>query len=247
MHVTRGGEEEELASVSKIHQLEQTPLGRKIQRSSSVMSQVVEQLREAILDGTIVPGTTLRQESVAADLGVSRTPVREAFRWLAAEGLLTLKNTSAEVISLSDDDALEYYELREVVDGLSARLAASRCTPEEYEGLRRVAQELASHARPFRTAKWLTAHVNFHVMLMRMSKNKRLGQFETIVRLSSQMLYPRLNRDQERMLASAHEHMEIAEAVGRGDSELADRLAREHIRSAMKAWLPVKDDVPHSM
>jgi DNA-binding GntR family transcriptional regulator len=207
-----------------------------IQRAS-VVGQVTDQLREAILEGVIPPGRRLRQEQVAAELGVSRTPVREAFRSLATEGLVNLNKNTADVIALNDKDAREYYELRELVDGVAARLAALRSTAAERAQLRRVGEELLAETKPFHTGKWLTSHTAFHLGILRASGNQRFSQFEIVVRISSQMLYPRLSSDEKRMLASSREHLDILQAIDRGDADTAELLAREHIRAATVAWL----------
>jgi DNA-binding GntR family transcriptional regulator len=211
-------------------------LAASIQRAS-VVAQVTDRLREAIVDGTILPGTRLRQEQLAADFGVSRTPVREALRSLATEGLVNLGSNTADVISLSNEDAREYYELREFIDGLAARLAATRSTPSERARLAEIGRELMAETQPFHTGKWLTSHTAFHLGVMRASGNRRLNQFEIVVRISSQMLYPLLSSDENRMLASAREHLDILRAIECQDAEAAEYLAREHIRAAKTAWL----------
>src|SRR5215212_4073666 len=97
-------------------------------RRVPLVQQIAEQLRALIIDGTIPPGTPLLQEKVAAELGVSRTPLREAFRILEQDGLVRVSRTTGtvEVIQLTPLDAAQLYQLREVIDGLAARLAASR-------------------------------------------------------------------------------------------------------------------------
>jgi GntR family transcriptional regulator, vanillate catabolism transcriptional regulator len=207
-----------------------------IQRAS-VVGQVTDHLREAILEGVIPSGARLRQEQVAAELGVSRTPVREAFRSLATEGLVDLNQNTADVIALSDKDAREYYELRELVDGMAARLAALRSTAAERARLEEIGQELLAETKPFHTGKWLTSHTAFHLGILRASGNQRFSQFEIVVRISSQMLYPRLSSDEKRMLASSREHLDILRAIDEGDADKAELLARQHIRAATTAWL----------
>src|ERR1700704_527143 len=85
-----------------------------------LVDRIIEQLRDMILDGSLPPGTRLVQEKLAADLAVSRTPLREALRVLEQDGLVSLSASSsaAVVIELDEHDVRELYEIREVLDGL---------------------------------------------------------------------------------------------------------------------------------
>src|SRR5579862_4729146 len=103
-----------------------------------LVDDVTDRLRSMIIDGTLAPGTTLLQIDLAERLGVSRTPLREAFRILEYEGFVRIANgnKTLEVVDLSDDDIIELYQFREVIDGLAARLAAKRgISDADYEML----------------------------------------------------------------------------------------------------------------
>src|SRR5438093_10908651 len=93
-----------------------------------LVDEVTDRLRSLILDGTLPPGQPLLQISLSEQLGVSRTPLREALRVLENEGFVRISNgnNTLEVVELSPQEMVEMYELREVVDGLAARLAAKR-------------------------------------------------------------------------------------------------------------------------
>lgn len=209
-----------------------------VQRSN-IVDQVTSRLRDAILDGTIQPGSRLIQEQVAASFGVSRTPVREAFKVLVNEGLLekTRSSNAADVVSLQGDSAREYYEIRGAIDGLAASLAARQRTPAAIKKLSGLSREIDRSIDPFDTGKFLKAHTAFHLAILEASGNSRMRQFEIIVRISSQMLYPQLKTDQERMRTSAAEHSAIVTAIVAGDSDGAERIARDHIKSAAQRWL----------
>ena len=105
---------------------------------ASVVDQVYGVIRERILTGALPRGARVHQEDVAADLGVSRTPVREALRRLAAEGLIEMRtNRGARVTDLEPDDMRQPYEARLVVEPGAARLAAQREVPEARVRMRR--------------------------------------------------------------------------------------------------------------
>lgn len=195
-------------------------------------------LREAILTGEIVPGTRLNQVELATDLGISRTPLREALMKLEQEGLIELLPAGGlRVAVINLDDAVELYDVREVLDGLAARLAAQRIAGpanQEIEGhLARMKACLASqdaHA-------WFIAHVAFHEGILRASGNRRLQALSTVVRLSIQRFHPVLLTTPNRLPEAYQEHRAIFEAIQAHDPGAAERLAREHIARAKEIAL----------
>jgi len=204
------------------------------------VEQAVEQLRESILSGDIPPGTRLRQEQVAAQLGVSRTPLREAFRVLIQEGLLISVGGggTAEVVQLAPRDARELYEVRAVLDGLAARLCAGRVADLPRAAIETNLIDLESTMEPsFDVRHFNRAHAAFHVALYEASGNVRLLQTLPVVRLSAQMMFGRLATGPERMRDSVSEHRGIYDAILAGDGDEAERLSRAHIDAARGYWL----------
>jgi len=205
-------------------------------------TQVADRLRQLVLAGRLPPGTKLIQEQVAAELGVSRTPLREAIRILVHEGLLTVNpvNGSVQVVEISDKEARELYEVREVIDGLAARLCAGRhLSPEQLQELTDLATRMKETFEPFDMNTFITTHFRFHVTILRLADNSRLQQFEPVVGMSAQMLFQRYPTRIDRMTKSAEEHFEIIEAIASQDAERAERVARAHIRAASAFWLPI--------
>jgi GntR family transcriptional regulator of vanillate catabolism len=200
---------------------------------------VADQLREKILRADIAPGTKLVQTEVARQLGVSRTPLREAFHILIKEGLLVPGKGvgTAEVVALTHQDAEDLYGVREVLDGLAARLAAKRQTEDSLLSLRQSLDQLLDAADPFESRKFAIAHTNFHVEIVMLSGNARLLQLVPIVRMSADMLFGRYPASPARMLVSAHEHEAIYDAIAGKNASKAERLARKHISAAAKHWL----------
>jgi DNA-binding GntR family transcriptional regulator len=155
-------------------------------------TQVVDGLRNLVLSGRIPPGTKLIQEQVAADLGVSRTPLREAIRVLVNEGLLTPipSSGSVRVVSPSIDEVRDLYQVREVIDGLAARLCtAATLSPSVQAKLKESVDQLARASEPFDLNAFVTAHADFHVLIVASSGNTRVQQMEPLVRMSAQMLF----------------------------------------------------------
>lgn len=202
---------------------------------------ITEHLRDLILGGDLAPGVPLVQEELSSRLHISRTPLREALRTLERDGLVTTANGNGtvQVIDVQPDDARDLYQIRGVVDGLAARLAAERATPEEVDELRELAHQTLERTDPFDVKGFLIAHLRFHSRVVDISGNRRLEGFMPIVRFTSQMLYRQLPTDPERMRRSGREHLAIAEAIARGDGAQAEALARGHIDAALASWVPL--------
>jgi DNA-binding GntR family transcriptional regulator len=140
-------------------------------------------------------------------------------------------------VSLDARDALEILDLREMVDGLAARLLAQRGLSVELD------RELTALAKTMRTIaardqhRYLIANADFHVKIVAATGHARLQQFIPLVRMSAQVVYIRLQNQGRRLTHSAGEHTRVLDAIRAGDAEAAERLAREHVRNAAAHWL----------
>ncbi len=187
---------------------------------------IVDSVRGAILEGKLAPGTVLRQEHLARQLHVSRTPLREALIALEREGFVTIApSAAASVVSLDVRDALEIMDLREMVDGLAARLLAQRGIGAELD------RDLTALAKTLRT------NADFHVEIVEATGHTRLRQFIPLVRMSAQVVSIRLQNQGRRLTHSADEHTRVLDAIRCGDADSAERFAREHVRNAAAHWL----------
>ncbi|HZO92619.1 MAG TPA: GntR family transcriptional regulator [Candidatus Baltobacteraceae bacterium] len=207
-------------------------------RRPRMKESIVDQLRRLILEGKLAPGTVLRQEQLAKQLQVSRTPLREALISLEREGFIVVSPSgAASVVALDARDAREILDVREVIDGLAARLLARRGLDAQTE--RRLAElegEMESTA-PSDKHRYLVANGDFHVTIVEATGHERLRQFVALVRMSSEVVYMRLQNQGRRLSRSAGEHGAILDAIRARDEERAERLAREHVRNAAKHWL----------
>jgi DNA-binding GntR family transcriptional regulator len=186
------------------------------------------------------------QLELCEQLGVSRTPLREAFRILENEGFVRVSNgnKTLEVIDLTVDDMLELYAFREVIDGLAARLAAQRgVSKAQIEELRGVLARMREHG-PEVTER-AAEHATFHATLAELSGNKYvIGQIP-MIRLTAQMLARRLRtlavtvpKDSAEMLEEGEDdHMGVLRAIESGDGRQAETIARRHIRKTMRSSL----------
>jgi GntR family transcriptional regulator of vanillate catabolism len=206
-------------------------------------------LREQILDGEIPAGTQLLQINLSERLGVSRTPLREAFRLLEREGLVRISNgnKTVAVASLAVKDLLDTYLVREVTDGLAARLAAMRDVDEGILAeMRDVndAMERAVGGHRVDTDAATAAHTRWHLLLLEASGNGQMEEFERLVRLSSHKLIMRqLDEDELEAFRSAMDnlardgvadHRRILDAIVKRKPDVAEQAAIKHMARSSK-------------
>ena len=210
----------------------------EVARQPRMLEGIVDQLRRAIIDGKLAPGTVLRQEQLAAQLHVSRTPLREALLALEREGFIVFSPTgTASVVSLDVVDTREMMDIRELVDGLAARLLARRgMTPALDRRLTALANEMGEVADRDQH-QYLIANAEFHATIVEATGHARLQQFVPLVRMSSKVVYAHLQHQEQRLSLSADEHLLLLDAIRSGDAETAERVAREHVRNASAHWL----------
>jgi DNA-binding GntR family transcriptional regulator len=205
----------------------------------SVVDRVYAVLRRRILDGELARGTRLRQEALAAELGVSRTPLREALRRLAAEGLVAFHpNRGAQVVDMTAEDVRRAYEARIVVEPGAARLAASR---RPAAGLRAMREAIDAERRSVDRAGAYNASRAFHLALVRASENEHLMRMAEALWVPgiAQGIFERQAADADLVSTDLAEHERIVRAVESGDGELAEALARRHIAGAHARILDV--------
>ena len=202
-------------------------------RRRRLVDDATQTLRDAILDGRFTAGARLRQTDLADQLAISRTPVREALGRLQHEGLVELlPGGGVRVAVLALEEAAELYDLREVLDGLAARLAAQRAAPASFARLEKSLDRMAQCLARNDANQWFGAHVAFHEEIFRASGNARLIALSAMVRLSIQRFHPVLLHTPHRLADADREHRGIHAAIVAGDGERAELLARAHIAGA---------------
>lgn len=188
-------------------------------------------LRDAIRDGRYQPGGRIREAEVAVRLGVSRTPVREAFRRLQADGLLVLTPwRGAEVAQLDRGQVVELYAMRRVLEGTAAGLAAEHATHAEIDRLfELLKQDKAAAGDSTRRAE---INREFHQVLYAAAHNHYLLKTLNALADSLALLKSTTYKVPGRADTALSEHVLIAEAIRKHDAGDAERTAREHIESA---------------
>lgn len=199
---------------------------------------VFETLREAILDGHLPPGERLMEVQLAEELGVSRTPVREAMRRLELEGFIVmLPRRGAYVADMSSKDIAEVFEIRSALESLAAGLAAERITEQEMDELERQLHQVAEAVTEQNLEKLVEADTAFHDTLYRASRNERLVQIISNLREQIQRFRVQSLASPGRMGETLKEHQQIVEAIAQRDEALARELAVVHMENAESQML----------
>lgn len=194
---------------------------------------VFESLREAILEGKLKPGQRLMEVQLAEQLGVSRTPVREAIRKLELEGLVVmLPRKGAYVANMSLKDIIDVLEIRASLEGLAASLAAERINPENIKKLEKIVEEFEERTIASDIDTLLKKDVEFHECIFKATNNKKLHHL--INSLWEQVYRFRVTyiSDYDSSISIVNEHKLILDAIKNGDNELAKKYATEHIEKA---------------
>lgn len=210
--------------------------GRLGREHASLGQRVADELRRAILERRHKPGARLVEESLSVELGVSRVPVREALRALAAEGLVEMQpRRGASVANVSTGVARDLVEVRATLEGLNARLAARQRRPEIHAELRVVLAEGNRAARGRDVAALVRLNGEFHDKLATAGGNTILWDIMRSLRERTSLVFAA--NSEGRAKADWKEHAGILAAVIAGDEDLAADRALRHVYRAAEAAL----------
>ncbi len=199
---------------------------------SPLTELVVTALRERILSGGVPPGERLIEGKLSEELGVSRMPVREALRQLAAEGLVTIEpRRGASVTSFTPQQMRELVEVRATLEGLNAKLAAQRHDDQQIAEMQRILEEGTRVSKDGADdAVMLMMNQRFHDALGSIAANSILQDIMRSLRDRTALLFASINSS--RGPQNWDEHAAILRAVINGDAELASLLAMRHVYNA---------------
>ena len=205
---------------------------------STLPSAVGDALRALITEGTLAPGSRLNERALCDRLGVSRTPLREAFRVLASEGLIELTpNRGAQVVALSESDIRDSFELMGALEALAGELACARITLEETAQIKALTfQMLACRARRD-LPSYYRLNREIHDRINAAARNRALAQSYANQNLRIQNLRFRSNFDDDKWAKAARQHEAMVEALEARDGERLARILRDHLRAKCDAVL----------
>jgi DNA-binding GntR family transcriptional regulator len=205
--------------------------GPPLSRSASAAASEV--IREAIIDGRLAPGRRLKEEELARELGMSRTPVREALLVLQSEGLVeSIPRRGATVRSYAADDLDDMYQLRAVLEGFAARRAATRISADDVARLEESCARFDRLRADDDLRDLVKENLFFHNVVLEAAGSERLGPLVRkvieipLVHKSFYWYSP------EQKLISEHYHRQLTRALGVGDAERAEMIMTEHVLEA---------------
>lgn len=201
-------------------------------------ASVAARLLEMITEGELAAGARLNERALCERLGVSRTPLREAFRLLAAEGLVAIEpNRGAQVMAMSDQDVRESFEVMSGLEALSGELACRNITDDEIAEIRALTYEmLACHARKDLPA-YYRLNRQIHDRINQAARNRILTQTYQTLNTRIQNLRFRSNFDQAKWDQACQDHAAMVEALAARDAVRLTAILRTHLKHKGEAVL----------
>ncbi len=201
---------------------------KQIERHQTLREKILETIREAILKGNLKPGEKVAEPELAERFGISRTPIREAFRQLESEGYLTvIPRKGAVVAALSERDVEEFYAIKSILEGYAAELATAKLTDKEIEKLEVINERLRQLAGEGDVKSFFRVHNEFHDTFIKAADNSKL--YDMIQQLG--MKFNRLRiaslSVSGRMDISVEEHDKLLEAFRQRDGRAAEELVKK--------------------
>jgi len=213
-----------------------TPIVRR-----ALHAELVERLRDMIHDGTLSAGTKVPERELCEHFGVSRTPLREALKVLAAEGLVKLTpHRGASVAELTLDDLEEVFPIMATLEALSGELACRRITESEINEIRAVHKEMVEHYGRRDRTPYFNLNQKIHALILKAADNPTLEVMHRS--LSGRIVRARYlaNMSATRWAEAVAEHGEILDALAARDAKRLSRLMREHL---MRKFATVRETI----
>jgi DNA-binding GntR family transcriptional regulator len=200
----------------------------------ALYEEVAEQLRQRIFQRQLQPGSWIDEVKIAQEFGISRTPLREALKVLAAEGLVTMKvRRGAYVTEVSETDLADVYHLLSLLESDAAGVVAHKASDGEVKELQQLHKEL--EAAQGHRDRFFALNERFHMRLLEIAGNRWRDQLvadlRKVMKLNRHNSLLKSGRVKESML----EHRAIMEAIAHRDAKLAVRRMQEHFRNGLKA------------
>jgi DNA-binding GntR family transcriptional regulator len=201
----------------------------RLKKHQTLREQIVSSLRDSIIKGELNPGQKLTEPELAEKLGISRTPIREAFRQLESEGFLTVIPRRGAVVSrITKKEIVDFYELKSLLESYAARIAAEQITEKGIEKLKRINEQLTVLAEKGDVEAFFWKNDEFHNTFISYCGNEKLLEFrEHMVQRFMRFRLGALSVP-GRLMASVRQHRTIISALSEKDGSLAEAVVLEH-------------------
>ena len=205
-------------------------------RPSSLHEEVAARLRSMVFERQLAPGQWVDELALARDWHISRTPLREALKVLASEGLVTLvPRQGCKVTELSEDDADELFPVMALLEGRCAFEAVRKATPADVKALRRLHDVLEKHAAAKNIDGYYRANHDFHSKVQSLAANRWLDRATNDLRTFLRLLRGRQLNWPGRIEASINEHRVLIDAIEQRDAARAERVMHDHLMAQLAA------------
>ncbi|MBV2155742.1 GntR family transcriptional regulator [Kitasatospora sp. SUK 42] len=209
--------------------------------------QVAHALRAALISGELRPGVVYSAPALAADFGVSATPVREAMLDLAREGLVeAVRNKGFRVTELTERDLDDYTEIRALIEVPTVGRVTRTATKEQLERLRPQAEAIVAAARKHDLIGYLDADRQFHLDLLALAGNARLVDVVGDLRKRSRLYGLTRLDEQGQLVSSAEEHLELLDLMISGDAPAAEACMTRHLSHVRSLWAGQEEPEPEA-
>jgi DNA-binding GntR family transcriptional regulator len=199
---------------------------------AALHEQVAQRLRQMLVEGRIAPGAKLNERELSELLNVSRTPLREAIKMLAAEGLVELlPHRGAIAVSLGEADILNTFEVMAGLEGMTGELAAQRITPAELAEIQAMQFEMMATYTRRDLSAYYQLNARIHAAISAAAKNPVLSQVYQQVNARLQALRFRSNQDGEKWKRAVKEHEKMIEALAAHDGAAMREVLQAHLRN----------------
>lgn len=218
---------------------------KQIEKHLTLREKILETIRDAITSGALKPGEKVAEPELAERFGISRTPIREAFRQLESEGYLTvIPRKGAVVVSFSAKEIEEFYAIKSILEGYAAHQACKNLTDKEIDKLSAINDKLHQLTEEGDIKNFFKIHNDFHELFRRAADNSKLYEMiNGLVNKFQRLRYESLSKP-GRMKVSVQEHVKIIEAFRARDAELAEQLVRKNAEYGGQVLMVGGETVP---
>jgi DNA-binding GntR family transcriptional regulator len=202
---------------------------KHIEKHLTLRERILETIRDAIIKGALKPGEKVAEPELAERFGISRTPIREAFRQLETEGYLTvIPRKGAVVAAFSQKDVEEFYAIKSILEGYAAKRACENLSDKEIEKLKTINSKLSQLAEGADVKQFFKIHNDFHDLFIKAANNDKLNEMISSLVNKFQLLRLASLSVPGRMKISVEEHDKIIEAFKKKNPTLAENLVRKN-------------------